>query len=199
MIKIRLSKRKHLPVLQINNSANSFPFWKYRTIKKIEASGLSLDSLGESVLISELPTGIYTPPFNLAGKTVLDIGATDGETAYWFMHKHNAKKVICIECDEKRLVHLRKNKAVLGNIEVIAERFKLEHLRNLEYDFIKCDVEGYEMVLIDFINQGNILKPCVLEAHSSWIKDQFLNKGFKVTKARYDEIAGVEICIMNNY
>ena len=161
-------------------------------------SKLRLDSTGSYTALCELPEGIYNPPFDLAGKTVLDVGATNGEVAYWFIQVHHAEKVICIESDPVALELLNKNKALM-NIDIIPEPFNLEHLIQLEYDFIKCDVEGSEMVLLEFVEEGGVLPPCVIEAHTNWIKDQFLKAGFQITKVVNDTRVQVAVYMMTNY
>jgi hypothetical protein len=188
-----------LPAFYVNHSEHAFPIWKYKQAKIIEATDLFLDDLGVGVMLEELPTGLYDPPFSLEGKTVLDIGATNGEAAWWFLNKHKAKKVICIECDEKRIRFLNKNKEVLKNIEIIPEPLNINHLIELDYDFIKCDIEGYEMILIDYINKGFKLKPCIAEIHTNWIRDRFLEKGFTIRKVSCDNIATICLYMMQNF
>jgi hypothetical protein len=199
-LKLGISKRKHIPVLYTNaDNQTSYPIWQYKQVKEIDKTGLLLDTIGKLVVLNELKTGTYTPPFSIENKTVLDIGASNGETAWFFLMKLKAKRVICVECDEQRLAYMQRNKRVLNlNIDIIAEPFKIEHLAD-EYDFIKCDVEGYEMILINYMNQGNKLKPCVVEAHTSWIMNQFKQKDFKVQEVLADNSAGVCIYMMNNY
>ena len=82
---------------------------------------------------------------------------------------------------------------------VIAEPFQIEHLRNNKYDFIKCDVEGSEMILLKFVEEGGVLPPCVIEAHTNWIKDQFLKAGFQITKVVNDTRVQVAVYMMTNY
>ncbi len=194
-----ISKRKHLPALFLDNSEYALPIWKYRFVRQIEKAGLQLSNLGITSFVFELPRNEYVFPFSLEGKTVLDIGASNGEVAWWFIHKLHAKKVICIECDKKHLSYLRKNKDVIDNIRIIGEMVQVHHLKNLEYDFIKCDIEGYEMVLIDYLNQGFKLKPCIVEVHTGWIRDRFLEKGFTVTSAKEETMVGAGIYTMNNF
>jgi predicted RNA methylase len=159
---------------------------------------LALDSTGTYTALCELPEGIYNPPFDLKGKTVLDVGATNGEVAYWFIQVHHAEKVICIESDPAALELLYRNKALM-NITVIPEPFNLEHLMQLDYDFIKCDVEGSEMILLKFVEEGGVLPPCVIEAHTNWIKDEFLKAGFAITKVVNDTRVQVAVYMMTNY
>jgi hypothetical protein len=195
-MKIALTKRKHVPMLKVAGVDWFFPFWKYKTAKYVESTGLHLDSIAAAVLVRELPRGHYLPPFSLEGKTVLDIGACCGETA-WYYLQQGAKKVTAIECDTKRLVILKDNIKRLGlNIDVVAEPFAVSHLTDFDYDFIKCDVEGYEMLLLESKLK---LKPCIVEVHNRWIKDQFEKAGFKpIVLPERSDLATVSTCLMSN-
>jgi hypothetical protein len=58
---------------------------------------------------------------------------------------------------------------------------------------IKCDCEGYEMVIIDHIPPE---VPAVIESHCWWITDQFKKKGFRII-SKPDPMLG--ICLMANF
>lgn len=195
-MKIALSKRKHIPVIKVAGVEWSFPFWKYKTAKYVESTGLHLDSVAVAVLLEELPLGHYIPPFSLKGKTILDIGACCGETS-WYYLQQGAKRVIAIECDSKRLSILKDNVNRLGlNVDIIATPFSVSHLTAFDYDFIKCDIEGYEMLLLESKSK---LKPCVVEVHNLWIKEQFERAGFKmIYSPEHSDLAKVSICLMSN-
>lgn len=159
---------------------------------------LKLNHVGVATVLCEDIAAMYSPPFDLKGKTVLDVGATCGEVAYWFITQHHAEKVICVESDPASLPFLREN-SLLMNIEVVAEDFNLRHLRDFQYDFIKCDVEGYEMLLLEYAAEGGVLKPCVVEAHTNWIRDQFLKAGFRQTLITNNTRVQVAAYIMRNF
>jgi 2-polyprenyl-3-methyl-5-hydroxy-6-metoxy-1,4-benzoquinol methylase len=62
---------------------------------------LVLDRHHAGVMLAEVMawTAWYLPRFNLAGKTVLDIGAGCGETAAFYFD-HGAEKVVAVELDQ---------------------------------------------------------------------------------------------------
>jgi len=190
---LSLSKKKHLPVLHSKNIVGqcNFSLWNYRTLRRIEKTGLMLDPMGVNALLEIMKIGDkYIPPFGLQGKTVLDIGAGCGETA-WLFFKHGAKKVICVESNKQRSELIRRNADRLGwNVEILNTKFAPEHLL-LPHDFVKCDIEGYEMELLPHIKS-----PCVLESHNWWINEQFRKKGFYLI-SEPDPMLGT--CLMANY
>jgi SAM-dependent methyltransferase len=104
----------------------------------------------------------YLPPFDLKGKTVLDVGAGCGETALFYF-KHGARKVICVEANPQSLSFLREN-SLKGdwNTEIIEGLFSLDML-NLDFDFMKMDCEGCESLL----RGSDHLSPCVIEVHEA--------------------------------
>jgi hypothetical protein len=123
---------------------------------------------------------------------VLDIGACCGESAQVFF-KAGAKKVICIEPDLQRVKYIDFNRKNLGwNAEIIAEKAKPRHIVECKPDLIKCDIEGYEMDLIDYLGDY----PCVLEVHNHWIREKFAERGFKNVNAPNSTMLGM--CLMAN-
>ena len=189
--KIRLSKRKHVPVLILGS--RTYPIWQLKRVRTVEKTGLELDSWAQDIIF-ELPEfkKYYLPPFSLKGKTVLDIGACCGETA-WFYLKQGAQKVICIEPDPTRVKMIEINKKNLNmNVEIIADCFRPEHL-SLEHNFVKCDIEGYETLLLPYAKS---LKPCILEAHTWLIREQFEKEGFHVVCTPQKNAI---VCLMANY
>jgi len=174
MVQFDLSKRKHLPIIKY--AGTDWPLWAYFKLRKVMKTGLNLDAYGVSIMLAEMKLfeDYYLPPFSLKGKTVLDIGACCGETA-WFYLKHGAEKVVCIEPLVSRLNIIQANQKKLNlNIEVVGDIFRPDHL-NIQHDFLKCDIEGYEMELIPYIER---LGPSILEVHTGWIKDKFEKVGF---------------------
>jgi len=127
----------------------------------------------------------YCRYLGVAGKVVLDVGAGDFGTAREFL-KRGAKKVICIERDY-HLVPLE----LLGLGKVIAyhEPFDPERHLGLEHDCAKFDIEGYEILLLPYLGS---LKRSIIEVHSEYMVDRFLDLGWKIHKR--NDVAG-ERCI----
>jgi hypothetical protein len=116
----------------------------------------------------------YLPRFSLKGKTVLDIGAGCGETAFFYF-LHGAKKVVAIEPYVKAVSILRENAEInKWNVHIIPEKFKLEHLE-IPHDFMKVDIEGGEVELL----KVEINEPCIVEVHNNELKTEFKRRGFK--------------------
>lgn len=135
----------------------------------------------------------YDFPFNLRGKTVLDIGSGCGETALLYFNK-GADKVICIEQNIELLPFLNNNIVANGlNIDFRFEPFNLDHLF-LHFDAVKMDIEGGEKELLRF---GKIDFPLVLEIHSKDLVKAFQEKGF-TTSLRLRS-TDKYIVIMNNF
>lgn len=104
----------------------------------------------------------YLPKWSLAGKTVLDVGAGAGETA-WFFLSHGASRVIAVEPDSQVARFLKLNTAANEwPIEILGERFSGE-LLNRKHDFLKMDCEGCEILLLD--EAVSKLKACRIEMH----------------------------------
>lgn len=101
---------------------------------------------------------------DFSDKTVLDVGAGCGETAYFFF-RHGAKRVIAVEKDSKAARNLWANSMDNGwDMEVINEPFRLEHL-GMSFDLCKIDIEGDEVALLEL----HSLPPIVLESHTDEI------------------------------
>ncbi len=71
------------------------------------------------------------------GRTVLDLGAGCGETAFFYLN-HGAERVIAVECDPEAVMLLRENFANDDRVTIIDARI----------DSIKTDVEGSERNMI---------------------------------------------------
>jgi len=118
--------------------------------------------LPAAMVREELPLWerLYLPRF-LEGKTVLDVGAGCGETAFFYIY-HGAKRVVCIESDPLACKLIEVNRQRLNlNIEIICSKFNLEHLY-IPHDFMKMDIEGGEVELLKF---DGPIAPCVIEVH----------------------------------
>ncbi len=108
----------------------------------------------------------YLPPWSLAGKTVLDVGAGCGETAL-FYYLHGASRVIAIEPQTSLVPLLRKNMSRnKWDMKVVEGPFDLSML-DWSFDFMKMDGEGCETHLLT----ANTIPPCAIEVHDKVIVD----------------------------
>lgn len=105
------------------------------------------------------------------GKTILDIGAYNGDTAKLF-YNNGAEFVICIEKDKEIFNEIKKN--IKYSAYLLNESFNPDKHLKLNYDAIKCDIEGYEILLLDY----NITVPIVVEVHNWYLYEQFLKHGY---------------------
>lgn len=106
------------------------------------------------------------------GKTILDVGAWEGDTAKLFLD-HGAKKVICVERD-----HDKAKKITDPRTEVFAEDFSpLKHLFLDGIDGIKVDIEGYELLMVPYLYR--LKKPIVIESHNHYNNEIFKAQGFE--------------------
>ena len=62
---------------------------------------------------------------------------------------------------------------------------------SLDYDFIKCDIEEHEILMMPY---AKALKPCVAEVHNWYLKEQFEKVGFS-TKLLVDQMLGQGIMV----
>ena len=106
------------------------------------------------------------------GKTVLDIGGYNGDSAKFFLNR-GARRVIVIECDK-----VLADRIDMDNVEVINDWFKLDYLYTLAYDVFKCDIEGYEELLLHY--KASELKPGIIEVHGQQLIDHFVDRGWRV-------------------
>jgi hypothetical protein len=126
------------------------------------------------------------------GKTVLDLGADYGSTA-WFFLKKGAKSVVAVEGDPERAKKLGANSVKYGfssfeetiNSPKDIERF----LENYQFDVAKVDIEGAETNLLNCRNELLEKVPLwMIESHSDAltlaISNRFEELGFNVKKIR---------------
>lgn len=110
----------------------------------------------------------YLPPSGVIDKTILDVGAGCGETA-WFFFEHGAKKVICIEPDIEKVLLLEFNaQRFKWNIEILQRGFKVQDM-NRQFDFAKIDCEGCEAALLSLA----ALPPMAVEIHRKQLAQDF--------------------------
>ena len=194
-----ISRRRHLPVFKFLDHAVSpvaglsaiRSFWRWRLDRMpgsdlvkvstpLDTLFMSRDRAGMMLYEWRTWTRYYAPSsFDFRGKTVLDVGAGEGETVE-FYRLLGAKKFICVEPDPQRAARLRENSVRNGwDAEVCEGAFSLELLRR-QFDFMKMDCEGCEQILIG----TPITFPLVLETHGSSITEEFLKMdGFSAVKS----------------
>ncbi len=105
------------------------------------------------------------------GKTILDVGAYNGDSARLFL-KHGAKQVIAIEKDRELASQIK-----LQNCIVYGESFDPEKHLSLDWDAAKVDIEGYEILLLPYID--SITRPMLVEVHNRYLEEKFASHGFK--------------------
>ena len=194
-----ISKRRHLPSLKLLDHSISpllgpaviRQFWRW-SLEQVRGSPLvqvstpldklvmSRDRAGMMLYEWRTWTRCYVPrAFDFSGKTVLDVGAGEGETVELY-RLMGAKRFLCVEPDPQRAARLRENVARNGwDAEVFEEPFSLKLLER-EFDFLKMDCEGCESALIG----TRVAFPCVLETHGSSTTDSFLKmEGFTAVRS----------------
>lgn len=196
MLKIRKTNRLKIPFLyilgkqfkpfNIKYNVRIYRFNKlvkdYRELCVTLKDGWILNYESAEIMAREYPEWkYYLPPFSLKNKVVLDIGADCGSTARYFI-LNGAKIVICVENNEDCIKYLEYNYCK-NKIVVIPHSFDYKMLLELNYDYCKMDIEGYEALLINAWENAyfNIeeLKPTVIEAHSQYCINKLKEMGFK--------------------
>jgi hypothetical protein len=210
-VKFGLSRKRHLPVIWVANQSNYLPyrldvFFKYHglTFEKIDEEYFLIRKNGfEFVLLKEyLPFMIYEFvewhrdykfPSSLENKTILDIGAGCGETIFFFA-LNGCRNFIAVEPNPQCADLIRKNAEKNSlNVKIFNDTFRKNHL-NENFDFIKCDCEGGESILLE----EEISKPIALEVHGEVLIKKFQEKHFKIT-SKIRESNNVPICTMRNF
>ena len=110
-------------------------------------------------------------PLDVKGKTVIDIGADYGSTAYYFMSK-GAIRVICVEGNPTLYRQLQANMRFLPNCVSVYRNIQspadfTDILRNTA-ETVKVDVEGAEKHLLQ-------VEPSLLQQHYEWIIEMHRN------------------------
>jgi hypothetical protein len=197
MIRIKKTKRRKIPYpyilgkqfrpfnIEYNKRILAFNKLvdKYSEEYVILKDGWILNNESAELMLREYPEWrYYLPPFSLKDKVVLDIGADCGSTARYYL-LNGAERVICIENNEECIKYLEINSRN-RNIFVIPHDFDYRMLLDIDYDFCKIDIEGYETLIINAYEKGEFalyeLKPIVIEAHSQYCINKLKEMYFKV-------------------
>jgi SAM-dependent methyltransferase len=128
----------------------------------------------------------YYLPVSVKDKVVLDVGAGEGETARFFL-EHGAKKVTCIEANQKAFYNLRRNSLKHNSITAVFKRFNPSDLTAFPCDFLKVDIEGYEECLLNV----QLTFPAVIEVHGLQLRNRFRDKGYRIDDSRSCEEASL--------
>ena len=99
--------------------------------KLSDFESLSMGPLHRSYVETELK--MWHETYLPVGKTVLDVGAGCGETAFFYLN-HGADHVICVESDPEAVAHLKKNFGGDSRVTILP----------FQVNSIKIDVEGSE-------------------------------------------------------
>lgn len=172
---------------------------KYRRGQEIKIDGWRFTLDYGIVYLKERSTWFqYLPPGGVKGKIVLDVGAGCGETAKYFLEQ-GARAVYAVENNQEALTYLRLN-AEGRAIHVEPEAFQPFKQILGQLDLVKLDIEGYEINLLTWLEaypKANL--NIVLEVHSVWMRDRFLELGFTQIRPAYltrDEPGGFSTRIM---
>ena len=152
-----------------------FKMLKYLHKDYLEIDGWKFNmSYGLIYLRERKGWGLYLPPNGVKNKLILDIGGGCGETAKFFLEE-GALRVDIIEMNKECEKFLEYN-SLYHNIGYRIKKFDLSDIAKDKYDLIKIDIEGYESELIPYLDLINI--DIVLETHSQYITDKFMENGF---------------------
>lgn len=173
---------------------------KYRRGQEIKIDGWRFTLDYGIVYLKERSTWFqYLPPGGVKDQVVLDVGAGCGETAKYFLEA-GASKVIAVENNQEALTYLRLNAEAFNKIQVVPEAYQpFKHMSALT-GLVKLDIEGYEINLLTWLEaypKANL--NIVLEVHSVWMRDRFLELGFTQIRPAYltrDEPGGFTTRIM---
>ena len=149
------------------------PPMSLEAVNKSDGTSLLVTKDALWALMHEYPFWLreYIPSFDISGKTILDIGAGCGESAYLYFKK-GASKVVCIEQDHRAVDNLRRNARInKWNCEILVKRFETSDLR-IDCDLVKMDIEGSERLLFML----DKLPPMILESHTKKIASDLISR-----------------------
>jgi hypothetical protein len=197
IVKFGLSRKKRLPCIWVAGMSNFRPyridvFFKFRgyKLRRIDADHVAVSKNGVEFIIMQKYAALwanefadwgkdYKLPFPLTDKTVLDVGAGCGETILYFASK-GCRNFIAVEPNKECVELLQKNAANNSlNVRIYHDVFRPSHLKE-KFDFMKCDCEGGEAILLE----QEIFKPIALEVHGVDLFKKFRERHFKTIRKK---------------
>lgn len=132
---------------------------------------------------------IYADYLQPQGRTILDVGTGNGNSAKRFLEA-GALKVLCIEKDAGLAAQIR-----LPRTEVYQEPFDAEkRLLGLEWDACKIDIEGYEILALPLLD--HIHRPIIAEVHGAYLIERFQARGFEFVTQPKRAPSRMDVCLM---
>jgi hypothetical protein len=129
----------------------------------------------------------YLPSGGVRGKTILDVGAGEGETALFYL-AHGASRVVAVENWPPAVELLKENvRANHWPVEVIEGGFSTSML-DRPHDFLKMDCELCESELLKYEDE---LGPASIESHSPELTQRLCTR-FKM-EVVYSSPSGLSI------
>ena len=114
-------------------------------------------------------------------KTVLDIGAANGDTAEFFLLR-GAKNIIAVEGLDSRFLSLQQNVKACSRILPLHMWLSMKEqyedlIQVYRPEIVKVDVEGAEITLFDIDNKiWRIIPEFIIEVHSDDLLSRMLTK-----------------------
>ncbi len=140
--------------------------------------------------------------FSFRDKTVLDLGADYGSTA-WFFGRKGAIKVIAVEGDkrlfEKLQEYARRHPFIVPIELFISSKEEIMRLiSKYSPDIVKIDIEGTEKILVEFSKDDlNMVDRWMIETHapviSQTLTEKFTDAGFSVRQIQQSEVQHILI------
>jgi hypothetical protein len=132
------------------------------------------------IYLTEIKKWEYYTVMGVKDKRILSVSGGCGEDAKYFL-EHGACSVHVIESNPICEDYLHYNRILDNRLSYEIKSFNpfIDVVLEInKYDLIKLDIEGYELLLINYLDRINV--DIVLESHDNYITDKFMEKGFKL-------------------